>query len=207
MTGKFYEPQTTAGKYAETAGEFVPGALLAPGGMARNAIQYGVIPGLTSEAAGQITKGTANEPIARAIGGIAGALTGPSLANLPGRMISPIEQAASHAPLVQTLEKEDPLTAGQSTGSKPLQWIESTLGDIPGAGNKAHEIQNARKEAFTSAALKRAGIDAPLATPDVMARGYNDLGSKFEDLGARNTLTMDPAFATDLGKVAEDYVV
>jgi hypothetical protein len=37
-----YEPQTTAGKYARTIGEFVPGAVLAPGeGMVKSAIKYG----------------------------------------------------------------------------------------------------------------------------------------------------------------------
>jgi hypothetical protein len=73
VTGQLYEPKTTAGRYAQTVGEFLPGAALGPGGMVRNAVNYAVVPGLASEAAGQATKGTALEPWAR---GGAAVLTG-----------------------------------------------------------------------------------------------------------------------------------
>jgi hypothetical protein len=76
-TGPFYQPKTIIGDYAQTAGEFVPGALLTPGGsLAANAVRYSLLPALTSETAGQLTKGTAAEPWARALGAILG--TGPS---------------------------------------------------------------------------------------------------------------------------------
>lgn len=65
-----YKPQTTAGKYAQTVGEFVPGALAGPGGVARNLVG-GVAGGLASEAAGQATAGTKYEPYARVAAGIA----------------------------------------------------------------------------------------------------------------------------------------
>lgn len=85
-----YEPKTTAEKYVHTAAEFIPGALLGPGGMTKNALTYGAVPGIASEAAGQATHGTALEPWARgaaAIGtGGAGAfLTRP---NNAGAMVS-----------------------------------------------------------------------------------------------------------------------
>jgi hypothetical protein len=73
-TGPFYQPKTIIGDYARTAGEFVPGALLAPeGSLAANAIRYGLLPAFTSETAGQLTQGTAAEPWARTLGGILGA--------------------------------------------------------------------------------------------------------------------------------------
>ena len=73
-TGSFYQPKTIVGDYAQTAGEFVPGALLMPEGrLAANALRYGLLPALSSETAGQLTKGTAAEPWARAAGGILGA--------------------------------------------------------------------------------------------------------------------------------------
>lgn len=61
-----YQPNTMPGEFAQTTGEFVPGAVLGggPGLMARA--------GLVSEAAGQMTEGTAAEPYAR----VAGALVG-----------------------------------------------------------------------------------------------------------------------------------
>ena len=73
-TGPFYQPKTIVGDYAQTVGEFVPGALLMPeGSLATNALRYGLLPALSSETAGQLTKGTAAEPWARAAGGILGA--------------------------------------------------------------------------------------------------------------------------------------
>lgn len=80
-----HEPETTAGEYARTIGEFaVPGGLpsraarMAPG-IARKAGEYGadllgnaVLPGALSETAGQITEGTDYETAARVAGGLAG---------------------------------------------------------------------------------------------------------------------------------------
>lgn len=66
LTGPAYEPTTRAGKFASTAAEFVPGAMI--GGLAnigRNVLAYGVAPGLASEAAGQMFEGGAAEPWAR----------------------------------------------------------------------------------------------------------------------------------------------
>lgn len=60
-----YKPQTQPGRFAKTVGEFVPGAMLGPGGVARNAVNFAAIPGVASEVAGQLTEGTAAEPWAR----------------------------------------------------------------------------------------------------------------------------------------------
>jgi len=52
-TGKFYEPQTTIGKYAHTIGEFAPAVVGSPTGLAARALRYAVVPGVATEAAGQ----------------------------------------------------------------------------------------------------------------------------------------------------------
>lgn len=79
VQGPLYKPQTTAGKYANTIGQFVPGAVAGPGGVVRKTA-LSVIPGVASEAAGQATEGTAFEPYARVggalVGGIAAAKRG-----------------------------------------------------------------------------------------------------------------------------------
>lgn len=77
-----FRGDTTAGRYAGTAAEFIPGSLQGGGSMMRNALAYGVIPGLASEGAGQLTEGTAAEPWARmaapiVAGGLAGGVTRP----------------------------------------------------------------------------------------------------------------------------------
>lgn len=56
--GPLHEPQYKTGKFARNAAEFIPGALAGPAGSARqigtNLLRFGVGPGLTSEAAGQV---------------------------------------------------------------------------------------------------------------------------------------------------------
>lgn len=69
-----YKPQTTLGKYVGTAGEFLPGALLGPENLLANAVKFGVVPGVASEAAGQATEGTKYEPYARFAGAVASPL-------------------------------------------------------------------------------------------------------------------------------------
>lgn len=66
-TGDLYKPQTVAGKFAHTVGEFVPGA----GRGALNQARFGAAPAIASEAAGQLTEGTAVEGPARALTAVA----------------------------------------------------------------------------------------------------------------------------------------
>lgn len=70
------QPQTTAGRYAKTVGEFVPNAAVGgTGGVARRTAQV-VIPALASEAAGQVAEKVGAPPIvqtgARVLGAVAG---------------------------------------------------------------------------------------------------------------------------------------
>jgi len=142
-----------------------------------------------------------NAATGAAIGGAAGALGQAGLS-----AITPMGSSAGRAAMVGTLQKEGvPLTAGQVSGSKPLQWAESAISDLPFAGGGAQKIEAAQQQAFTAAALKRAGIEAPLATPDVMAAGGEALGKKFDALSARNELKPDKQFGQDLSKALTEY--
>ncbi len=68
FTGPFYQPKTVPGDYAQTVGEFLPGAMLVPeGSFAARALRHGLVPALSAETAGQLTKGTAAEPWARTV--------------------------------------------------------------------------------------------------------------------------------------------
>jgi hypothetical protein len=71
VTGPLYKPQTRVGKYVNSVAEFVPGAI-GPGGAVGNLARFAVAPGLAAEGAGHATEGTAFEPYARALGGLAG---------------------------------------------------------------------------------------------------------------------------------------
>lgn len=205
LPGLDYAPQTTAGRYAKTAGEFVPGAMVTPGNALANALRLGVIPGVASEAAGQATEGTAAEPLAR----LAGALLGPSLANIPGKIISPMTIAPERQAMVDALKNAGvDLTAGQTTGNKGLQWAESALSDMPFAGNGYQNAIEKQGQQFTAGALAHMGIPASereLATPEVLAQGKANIGQQFNDLASRNTLQIDPQLRQELAAIKSDY--
>lgn len=196
-----YQPQTTAGKYAKTAGEFIPGAMIGPGGMTTKVVGYGIIPGLASEAAGQATAGTAAEPYAR----VAAALAASTLPSLASKAITPLPISAERQKLVDALSAEGvPLTAGQKTGSKPLQYAESFLSGAPGGGGKAAAVMEGQSEAFTDAAMRRAGSSGR-ATADNLQANYQRLGDQFTDLAARNTLRADPQLGGDINTALQQY--
>lgn len=71
-----YDAVTVPGQYAQTAGEFLGGSWLPLGGSLGNRAMGGLGAGLTSETAGQLTKGTEYEPYARFLGSIPGAMIG-----------------------------------------------------------------------------------------------------------------------------------
>lgn len=203
-TGEFYKPKTTAGEYAQTVGEFAPG-LIGTGGagaLARRAITQVAAPGLASEAAGQYTKGKEVEPYARVAGALAGGLAPSAI----GRAITPNPASPARQRLVDILNDEGvtSLTAGQRTGSDRLKYAETFLGDAPMAGGQASRIQNEGQRQFTEAAMRRAG-SGPEATPEVLAKNNERLGREFQQLSARNTLTPDNQFITDVVQAVRDY--
>jgi hypothetical protein len=202
ITGDFYKPQTTAGKFAKTVGEFLPGSLIGPGGIASR-LATGATAAVGSEAAGQATEGSSFEPYAR----IGGALAGGILPSMAARAVTPMPaQQAARQPFLQTLEAEGvPLTAGQRSGSEALRYAESTLGNAPGSGGRAARTMEAQGEAFTSAVLRRAGINANRATPDVIDAGFTRIGQQFDDLASRNALQGDRALGNALANVSREY--
>jgi hypothetical protein len=195
-TGQLYEPQTTAGKYAGTIAEFAPGMAFGGGGIAARALGNVVAPAVASETAGQLTEGTAAEPWARA----AGALVGPR-ALTPAPIRDP-----ERAKMVQTLRNEGvtALTAGQTTGRAPLRWTESALADAPFVG-KAQKINEKAGDQYTRAVLKRAGVDADRATPEVLDQAFTRLGQQFEAAGQNAAVPISRNFVQDLQNIAGRY--
>jgi hypothetical protein len=202
LTGKFYEPQTNAGKYAHSIGEAIPGSVAAPGSTAARLLSA-VGAGAGSEALGQATEGTGWEPYARVGGALAGGLA-PSIA---GHVVTPIPATIARQRNVDTLANEgvNSLTAGQRTGSKSLQYAESMLGDAPMAGGRATAATEAGQRQFTEAAMRRAGPGLADATPETLAANHNRLTQSFRDLSARNTMVPDNQFITDVATAVRNY--
>lgn len=140
-----------------------------------------------------------------AIGAAGGAL-GPALGSAAGRLISPLRTPAERQTLVNVLEQEGvPMTAGDRTGNRPLRWMETSLGDLPGSGGAISAAKEQQGQAFTAAALRRAGETADLATPDVMHNASTRIGNQFEQLSARNALQYDQPFAQDIANTVGRY--
>lgn len=190
--GQYYQPQTTAGKYAGTVAEFAPN-LVVPGGVAQRVVMNTALPAVASEAAGQMTEGTKYEPAAR----IAGAIAGPTVPRMAMRAVTPFPSTPERAAQVATLAREGvtDLTAGQVTGSRPLAYAESMARETPFGGGRTAELLESQGRQFSRAALKRIGENADLATPEVMLRARQRIGGEFDRL----TSSYDMDFNTATG--------
>jgi hypothetical protein len=129
-----------------------------------------------------------------AIGAVGGAL-GQGAANTVGRMVQPVR--AKLDPIASNLASKAKqmginLSAAQQTGSKPLRWIDSALDNLPITAEKQATQKIAQREAWQKAALAQAGESADTASTSVMGGAKDRLGAAFNDLSARNTVTLDP---------------
>lgn len=193
-----YRGQYPGAGFVEAAAEAVPGAVvLGPAGLMANAA-YGALSGAAGEAlargAQSLGFGETGQGVARFVGGMAAPLAA-SRAITPFRM-TPEQQATN-----QTLRSEGvQQTAGQQTGSRNLMAAESQLG-----GSATQRLTEAQKEQFTQAALRRVGIEGERATPDVLRKGLDDLGQRFDDLASSTTIRADQTMQQQLAEAVAGY--
>jgi hypothetical protein len=207
-TGQFYVPQTVPGQYASTLGSFAATAPLGPGSLGARAFNT-IVPALTSETAGQLTKGQGAEPWARFIGGIGGGLLGAKGLTPTGPAPAPYQAA------VRVLDQAGiPITAGERTGSNLVRVAESSAADMPfssTAAQTAKQAQNdALMQAFTEKAFDPAKLTAPssmlgplpkgarLPAPNVMNKGVETLSDEYNRILNPNDLTSTPKLQNDL---------
>ncbi len=117
------------------------------------------------------------------------------------RAVTPFASSPERQALADVLKREGvDLTAGQRTGSERLRYAENEIG-----GRVARRIAERQGEQFTAAALRRAGIDANRATPEVMDAAFTRIGQQFDGLASRNRLMPDQQFASDLSDTIRGY--
>lgn len=202
-----FKGNTTAGRYTGTAFEFLPGAAMTGMG-ARNLLTYGILPGLASEAAGQATEGKKFpeswplvggnnvEPLARATAAIFAPLAANTAENAVRSAVTPYPADPRFTEAAKKLAQEGvDITAGQAVGSPNLRYLEDTR---PVTQNVMRE----QADQFTAAALRRIGIEANGATPDVMAKAGKELGDQFGSLASRNSILPD----ADLAQATQDVL-
>lgn len=195
-----FAPQNVAEQYAGTAGEFLAGAPLGPGGVARgalgrNALTYGAVPGVASEAAGQATAGTPFEPYARMSAALAAPAMVPGLLRRAPISRTPVSAEEGRVELGEYLRSRGvDTTVGQSTGNATLQRMEGTMSP-----------SGEQFEAFTRAALESIGSSARRATPEAMADAQKRIVTAMDDAIDGVSVTVQPALATDAADIAVRY--
>lgn len=153
--------------------------------------------GAAAGVAQQVSDNPYVELAAQILGG--GAVVGAT--QLGRKVVTPFPISAERQAVNDVLAAEGvDLTPGQMTGSKGLKYAESEIG-----GGRAADLTDQQAEQFTQAALSRAGISATRATPEVMARAYDDIGGQFDDIAARNNMAGDQQLGQDLGVTWSEY--
>ena len=196
-----YQAQSLPGSAVSTAIPFLPGLAAGPGGIVRRAVQNVAVPALGSEAAGQLFKGTDVEPIARAVGGVGGALAAGAVPTAARRAVTPFPIAPERQAALSTLQSEGvQVPASMATGSKALKAAESQLG-----GETYRANVDRMNQQYTQAVLRKAGINGEAATPDVLNQARTDIGDVFNTVAARNRNIPIPGFDTAAKAIAGDY--
>ena len=174
VTGDFYEPKTTYGQYGRTAGQFLPAALAGPGGIVRKVAMQAAVPGIASEAAGQVTAGTPMEPYARAAAGIAAGAGGAALSR-PATAAEAIRKQLPNLPpgaiddarnlmLVAKQKGIDltwPEALSQVSGKPVLSDTQRILESAPGSRTRMQDFYSQRPQQFDQAGLDEFGRMAP----------------------------------------------
>ena len=180
-----YKPQTVPGEYAGTISEFAGGAAALPIGGPVRSIVSSIIPGASSELAGQTARKYAPEyeqlaRFAAALG--TPAVTAPVTQSISRRMtLGPADQIYGNVPGSQRAANVDLLkqmgmgniSAGQQIGSATLQKLEDVV-----------EPTLSQKTDLTKMVLQRAGIEDGLATPNVIDKRAKELGKVFDEAEA-----------------------
>jgi len=178
VTGDFYEPKTTYGQYGRTAGQFLPAALAGPGGIVRKVAMQAAVPGIASEAAGQVTAGTPMEPYARAAAGIAAGAGGAALSR-PATAAEAIRKQLPNLPpgaiddarnlmLVARQKGIDltwPEALSQVSGKPVLADTQRILESAPGSRTRMQDFYSQRPQQFDQAGLNEFARIDPLVGP------------------------------------------
>lgn len=166
--------------------------------------QGGTELGLT--AASGLGAGVANQvfpgnPVADMVGQLLGFGTGAAAIEGARKAITPNPMSQQRMDIARSLADEGiDLTAGQATGNKGLQYMESELG-----GEAAENFMERQGDQFTNAALDRIGVSAPRATPEVLDNAYRTIGSEFDRLAVGATVPVDQGIISDLTATQANY--
>lgn len=174
--------ETTAAQYAGTIGEFLPAAIGGGAGAAKAALAAAV----GSETAGQLTEGSAYEPVARIVGAFASPMAISAAKGIKNKTVQLTQKRAIEQPAVETARqaKDASYKAFETAGGQ----VKIPMGDIvkdvdlaidaddlfiayvPQGGGSNQYIDEARK-----ALIKHTGKDFNLAQLDKLRSALGDV--------------------------------
>jgi len=197
---------------ADAASLMVPGAAVArtaqAGGTAQ-ALGRALAAQPVMQTVSGATGGAVSEASGSDLAGLAAALAAPMGVGAARRAITPVgRQLAPEEQRLANLAEQMGirLTAGQATGSKPLQAMESSFTQLPFTGRKQAAIYDAERTAFNRAALAPAGINADRASPGVISNAFETIGNQFDSLISRTPqVNIDGRFQKDFSDTISEY--
>lgn len=206
QTAAEYEPQTTAGEYSRTIGEFAPGILL-PFDELSYLARFGraaVLPGAASEFAGQSVEALGGGEMAQNMARIAAAIGAPVALSAAeaGARRALIEGARAYEPgseraaAVRTLDDMgvQGLTSGARLGSERLIRAEG-----------AEDVSREAVAGINRAVMRILGSDAPRPTRQALGVVEDRLGQVFDEAG--NVSAVPPASSIDeIQRSFDDYM-
>ena len=201
------EPQTTGQHYAAAAAEGAGAGLPFGVGSALLGAAGGAAGEGAARGAANMGAGEGVQTGARIAGNIGGGMAAGALARGLGRVVAPIRGDVSpeRAALVQTADTEGiPLSPAQRSGSSVLQSVEGAFANMPLTRGVEQTRRAATQEGFNRAALRRAGVDAPRATPEVLAQAQDEIGGQIGAIAARNNASFSGGAGNRLLSLAQD---
>lgn len=126
-----YQPKDTIGHTLQTAGEFVPSAILGPGGVAKKAAYQVALPAITTTAGGKALEGTKAEGAGKAAGGFVGAVVGGVLSGRGGATKGLRSQLPANLTKAEVAEARQLMQQARSQGVA-LSWPEA-LSQVKGS--------------------------------------------------------------------------
>lgn len=190
--GPLHEPETTAGEYAQTIGEFAPGVAV-PGGAGAKLASW-LVPAVASETAGQVTRrfSPENEGTARVLGGLLGGVGVGGASMIRGGPDSVIRSATRGVNNQQLEESLQLRNSGQSMGV-PLTQAEA-LQQVTGGATGLGRVQ--RVVEGTSPRMAPAMAERPGQVRQAVDNLTNQIGPQ-----------VSPAEASRLGQTAAEGVI
>jgi hypothetical protein len=167
---KPYKPQNTAEEYAKTGGEFLAGAMVPGGPLARMANV--ALPAIATETAGQLTKGTPAEPWARGgtalvSGGLTGAATRP-------RAVDAIRGQMPPGVTPQMVDDAERLIADANTRGINLSWPEA-LSQVSGSPVMTNTMRHLEAAPQTEARMGQFFAGRPQAVQGAARQEFDNV--------------------------------